>query len=115
MIRCHECGAALDSMTELSQHECEPEPTQPTPQEAARIRAAVRKREDAENNARTVKRARNDYEGGVSMLVCSLNPARLCDGCMDCMEPQEDAQEDKDAAIDRAYDKLEEEKWKHLK
>lgn len=44
-------------------------------------------------------------------LVCSLNPARLCNGCMDCMEPQEDAQEDAqedyNRRVDAAYDKEE--------
>lgn len=38
-------------------------------------------------------------------LVCSLNPARLCNGCMDCMEPQEDAQEEYNLRIDAEYDK----------
>ena len=42
-------------------------------------------------------------------LVCSLNPARLCNGCMNCMEPQADAQEEYNRRIDAAYDKLEEE------
>ena len=42
-------------------------------------------------------------------LVCCLNPARLCDGCMDCMDPQEDAQEEYNRRVDAEYDKLEEE------
>ena len=61
MTRCPECGAVLDSMTELSQHVCEP--THPTPEEAQRIRTAMHKREDAEYQAQRVKRAWSDYEG----------------------------------------------------
>ena len=61
MIRCHECGAALDSMSELARHECEP--TCPTAEEAKRVRTNLRKRDDAEHNANMVKRAWNDYEG----------------------------------------------------
>lgn len=60
MTRCPECGAALDSMTELARHECEP--TYPTAEEARRILAAVHKRNEAERNARVVTRAWNDYE-----------------------------------------------------
>ena len=26
-------------------------------------------------------------------LVCSLNPCRLCDGCMECQGPQDDPEE----------------------
>lgn len=61
MTRCPECGAVLDSMTELARQECEP--TCPTAEEVKRVRTNLRKREDAENYARTVKRACNDYEG----------------------------------------------------
>ena len=38
-------------------------------------------------------------------LVCSLNPARLCDGCMACEEPQADPQEEYERRIDAAYDR----------
>ena len=47
-------------------------------------------------------------------LVCILSPCRFCSGCGACNE-QKDPEEERDNAIDRAYDKLEEEKWKHLK
>lgn len=60
MTRCPECDAALDSMTELARHECEP--TCPTAEEAKRVRTNLRKREDAERNANMIKRAWNDYE-----------------------------------------------------
>ena len=45
MTRCPECDAALDSMTELARHECEP--TFPTAEEIKRVRTNLRKREDA--------------------------------------------------------------------
>jgi len=61
MTRCPDCGAALDSMTELSQHVCEP--THHTPEEVKRIRTAMHKREDAEYQAQRVKRAWVDFEG----------------------------------------------------
>jgi hypothetical protein len=57
MTRCHECDAALDSMTELARHECEP--TIPTPEEAKRIRAAGRRRSAEEQEAR---RERDELE-----------------------------------------------------
>lgn len=60
MTRCPECDAALDSMTELARHECEP--TYPTAEDGRRIQAAVHKRNEAERNARVVTRAWNDYE-----------------------------------------------------
>lgn len=61
MTRCPDCGAILDSMTELSTHVCEP--THHTPEEVKRIRTAMHKREDAEYQAQLVKRAWTDYEG----------------------------------------------------
>jgi len=48
MTRCPECGAALDSMSELARHECEP--TYSTAEEAKRVRANLRGLEDAEYN-----------------------------------------------------------------
>jgi len=33
-----------------------------------------------------------------------------CNGCMACEEPQADPQEERDAEIDRSYDRLEETK-----
>ena len=47
-------------------------------------------------------------------LVCSLSPDRLCNGCMECEEPQPDPQEDYNRRIDAAYDRVRNEKWKHL-
>lgn len=32
MTRCPECGATLDSISELARHECEPTETIPTPE-----------------------------------------------------------------------------------
>ena len=61
MTRCPECGAVLDSMSELSQHVCEP--THPTPEEAKRIRVNLHKREDMARNARMLERAQRDFEG----------------------------------------------------
>jgi len=60
MIRCPDCGAALDSMSELAAHECEP--TRPTPEEVKRIRVNMHKREDAEYQARMVNKAWTDYQ-----------------------------------------------------
>ena len=40
-------------------------------------------------------------------LVCSLIPARLCDGCMECREEQPDPQGEYNRRIDAAYDKEE--------
>lgn len=59
MLRCPRCNACLLYASE--QHECEPEPTQPTPQEAARIRAVVRRR-SAEEQAAMLKRAELEFE-----------------------------------------------------
>jgi hypothetical protein len=42
-------------------------------------------------------------------LVCCLNPARLCDGCMECMEEQPDQDEEYNRRIDAAYDKVRDE------
>lgn len=42
-------------------------------------------------------------------LVCSLNPARLCDGCMECFETQDDPQEEYNRRIDAEYDRVREE------
>jgi hypothetical protein len=61
MTRCPECGAVLDSMSELARHECEP--THPTPEEVKRIRTAMHKHEDAERNARMLARAQREFEG----------------------------------------------------
>jgi len=61
MIRCPDCGATFDSMTELSHHVCEP--TLPTPEEVKRIRVNMHKREDAERNARMLERAQREFEG----------------------------------------------------
>jgi hypothetical protein len=41
-------------------------------------------------------------------LVCVLNPCRLCNGCMVCQEPQPEPEEERGAAIDRAYEREEE-------
>lgn len=59
MTRCPECDAALDSMTELARHECEP--TCPTAEEVKRIRAAGRRR-SAEEQAAQLKRAELEFE-----------------------------------------------------
>lgn len=40
-------------------------------------------------------------------LVCSLNPCRLCEGCMVCQEPQDDVKEEYNRRVDAAYDKEE--------
>jgi len=61
MIRCPDCGAMLDSMTELAAHECEP--TRHTPEEVKRIRVNTHKREDADRNARMLERAQREFEG----------------------------------------------------
>lgn len=48
-----DCDTALDSITELARHECEP--TYPTEKEAKRMLADVRRRNEAEHNAMMVK------------------------------------------------------------
>ena len=50
MTRCSDCGATLDSISELARHECEP--TYPTEEEGKRIRAAGRRRSAEEQEAR---------------------------------------------------------------
>ena len=60
MTRCPDCGAALDSMTELSQHVCEP--THPTPEEVKRIRVNLHKREDAEYQAHRIGKLIEEYD-----------------------------------------------------
>jgi len=61
MIRCPDCGATFDSMTELSHHVCEP--TRHTREEVKRIRVNTHKREDADRNARMLERAQREFEG----------------------------------------------------
>lgn len=58
MELCPECECTFDSMTDLAHHECEP--THPTPQEVARIRAIGRRR-SAEEQAAMIDRAWNTY------------------------------------------------------
>jgi len=60
MTRCPECGAVLDSMSELARHECEP--TRPTPEEVKRIRVNMHKREDAEYQAHRIGKLIEEYD-----------------------------------------------------
>ena len=59
MLRCPLCNAYLLYASE--QHECEPEPTRPTPEEAHRVRAVCRRRTAAEQEANLAK-AEQEFE-----------------------------------------------------